>query len=110
MNKITEDGRKALEKKPQKIDRNFLSQFEKFHDFASETSCVKAPVCEGDSIGKPEEKTPEEIIGIQIEIIHDSIKKELIEHVWELDPDSFEQLVVDLLVAMGYGGSVEDFE
>ncbi len=108
LNQITADGQKALEKKPQKIDKNFLSQFEKFHDFASEASSIKYPVYEDDSIGKPEEKTPEEIIGIQKEIIHDSIKKDLVENVWELDSDFFEQLVVDLLVAMGYGGSVED--
>ncbi|MCX7545669.1 restriction endonuclease [Marinicella gelatinilytica] len=54
------------------------------------------------------EKTPEEIIGLQHKEINEALAKEIIDQVIQIDPNQFEQLVVDLLLAMGYGGTVED--
>lgn len=54
------------------------------------------------------EKTPEEIIGLQHKEINEALAKEIIDQVIQIDPSQFEQLVVDLLLAMGYGGTVED--
>jgi restriction system protein len=34
--------------------------------------------------------------------------KDLLSHISQIEPEQFEQLVVDLLLAMGYGGTVED--
>jgi len=44
-----------------------------------------------------DEKTPEEIIGIQSEIIHDSLQKDLLDQILDMDPDLFEQLVPRLI-------------
>lgn len=59
------------------------------------------------------EVTPEQVTPIErLEIAHNqlraSLQTELMEHVRSLSPSRFEQLVVDLLTAMGYGCSIED--
>jgi len=105
-NQITEDGKAALAKKPAKIDTSFLQQYEKFQDFRKEINEKKQATATPTS--RNEEKTPEEIIGIQSEIIQESVRKDLLEQIATMDPDAFEQLVVDLLLAMGYGGTVEE--
>lgn len=52
--------------------------------------------------------TPHEIIARQIEAIQDDVRGRLLETVVNQTPEFFEQLVLDVLVAMGYGGSRED--
>ena len=57
-----------------------------------------------------EEETtpPEEMIGYAANKLNEALITELLEKVKSIDPKDFERLVVDLLVKMGYGGSVED--
>lgn len=50
-------------------------------------------------------KTPEEIIESQAKILTKALSEELIEKIIALSPAFFERLTVDLLLAMGYGGS-----
>lgn len=52
--------------------------------------------------------TPEEQIDDAISAIDDTLKSELLENLHEIDPFRFEQVVIDLLFAMGYGGSREE--
>ncbi len=52
--------------------------------------------------------TPQEIIESAYKAIQMNVKSELLGLVKRMDPYQFEQLVVDLLVAMGYGGSREE--
>lgn len=56
----------------------------------------------------PSIQTPEESIEIASKELNQSIKDELLEKIKLNTPKFFEQLVVDLLVAMGYGGSHQD--
>jgi restriction system protein len=49
--------------------------------------------------------TPEEVLESTFDSIGQSVESDLLERVKAAPPIFFEQLVVDLLVAMGYGGS-----
>lgn len=49
--------------------------------------------------------TPEEAIQGAEEEITGNLQSQLLDRIFELSPSFFEQLVVDLIVAMGYGGS-----
>lgn len=49
--------------------------------------------------------TPEEDIESAYQSLHDSLSSDLLDQVLSCSPAFFEQLVVDLLVKMGYGGS-----
>jgi len=109
---ITESGRKVAEQKPKLIDRDFLMQFPQFVEFAQATGTRKAKG-EGTSSGREIEsaaknETPEELIGAAYEQLHGTLRKEILELVKKMDPFLFEHLVIDLLVAMGYGGSREE--
>lgn len=49
--------------------------------------------------------TPDELIDSAYNDLNRSLAEELLETMYDMDPYKFEQLVVDLLFAMGYGGS-----
>ena len=88
-------------------------QFPQFVLFAQSTGTRKPPVG-GDHTIEPvsepiaRSKTPEELIGSAYQMIHAALKKEVLDLVKKMDPFRFEQLVLDLLVTMGYGGSREE--
>ena len=52
----------------------------------------------------------EESIETNYQQIQDALAADLIQRIQDNSPDFFEELVIDLLVAMGYGGSHEDAE
>lgn len=54
---------------------------------------------------KESSMTPTEQVQSGIERIHDEIAVELLKRLQDKDPGFFEQAVVDLLLAMGYGGT-----
>jgi restriction system protein len=105
---ITDEGRRIAATNPKSIDRDFLMQFPKFADFMQTTGTRKSG--SGTDPLAPSEKTstPEEAMGIAYETLLAALKRELLERVKQMDPFRFEQLVIDLLLAMGYGGSREE--
>lgn len=110
---ITEEGKRIAEQKPKLIDRDFLMQFPQFVKFAQATGTKKGGKKEGKSEDLENDvptkgKTPEELIGAAFLMLHAALKKELLDLVAKMDPFRFEQLVLDLMVAMGYGGSREE--
>jgi restriction system protein len=53
-------------------------------------------------------QTPEEQLVASHQVLRNSLAADLLEVVKKSSPTFFEKLVIDLLVAMGYGGSAED--
>lgn len=94
----------------QTITPKFLAQFESFSEFRKNNSKTdKEEKLNGQLIlSKDEELTPPEIIADQSKLLKDDLKNELLDLIKTKSPKFFEQLVVDLLVAMGYGGSHQD--
>ena len=54
------------------------------------------------------EKTPQEILEASYQSIRNGLAQDLLELVMKCSPQFFERLVVEVLVAMGYGGSLKD--
>ena len=52
--------------------------------------------------------TPEELIDQAVLALDESLRAEILEHLAEINPYRFEQVVIDVLFAMGYGGSREE--
>ena len=52
--------------------------------------------------------TPEDLISNAINQLSDSLRTDLLEQLLAVDPFRFEQIVIDLLFGMGYGGSREE--
>ncbi len=99
--RITDRGREVLSRNPKKIDVNYLMQFPDFVDFRNRTNKDKSD----DKAKKEDEKTPKEAIEEGCQKLRDELVVELLENVKSCTPKFFEQLVIDLLIAMGYGGS-----
>ncbi|KGT46868.1 hypothetical protein GW12_20510 [Acinetobacter sp. HR7] len=87
----------------QKFSNKILSTYPSFREFRAKNKELAQ-----ESTGSEEEQTPEEIIEIASKELNQSLKEELLEKIKANSPKFFEQLVVDLLVAMGYGGSHQD--
>lgn len=103
---ITERGRNVLKNDPPKIDKSFLMQFEEFANFANPNTVNNPEVQEYQEA--IEEISPEEMISISYERLKASLADDLLEKIKESTPAFFENLVVDLLVKMGYGGSIRE--
>jgi len=86
------------------INTAYLQQFDEFREFKDKGSAAgndKAHL-------ELEEATPDERLETLYRTIRASLAQDLLNLVLAADPAFFERLVVRLLVAMGYGGSVQD--
>lgn len=103
--RITALGSAHLETKPIAISADSLKQFPKFRDFVARSAPKSAgsPVVENADLPQKIE-TPDDLISNAFSQIEDALVSDLLEVVLTLSPSRFEQLIVDLLLAMGYGG------
>jgi restriction system protein len=106
--KITARGLDALKQKPAEINVRFLKQFPEFVEFQKRARKDKRATATVTDEEPSETLTPRELIDDGYNRIRDSLAQDLLVRVKQCDPHFFEQLVVDLLVAMGYGGSLKD--
>lgn len=108
--KITERGKMILKQNPERIDMKYLERFPEYIEFRDlEGTRGK----KGDNKGKEPknggiEQTPEEILESAYLEIRENLADDLLTLVKKSSPYFFEQLVVELLVKMGYGGSRQD--
>lgn len=105
--KITARGNDLLSQNPVKIDLNTLKQFPEYVEFRK-IKRIK-DTNENSSANEIEvEKTPEESLEIAYQTIRNALATEIIEKVKSCSPAFFERLVVELLVKMGYGGTLQE--
>jgi restriction system protein len=103
---ISEAGRRVLSQQPAAVNCKFLKQFPSYLKFIGHS-----PTPEGDE--KDEAvlesiKTPEESLAESYQTLRNALADEVLDRVKSCTPQFFERLVVELLVAMGYGGSLAD--
>jgi len=102
--RITDLGSQVLASRPARIDLKFLDSFPGSRGF-------RTPERESKELQVPASSyamTPEDHIALGYQQIREALAADLLRSIKECAPDFFEQLVVDLLLAMGYGGSRQD--
>ena len=101
-------GLALLSSDPQTIDVEKLKTYPAFSEWyeksSSEAGGDEAPVARAAAVAGA---TPEEQIDAAHAVIHSALKADLLQRVLAQSPTFFERVIVDLLVAMGYGGSHE---
>ena len=104
---ITDLGRQTLAKNLDRIDNRYLRQYPSFLEFQNISH--NGEETEGET-GNIEilKQTPEETLDKAYQSIRESLASDLLSKVVQLSPAFFERLVVELLVKMGYGGSIKD--
>jgi restriction system protein len=101
---ITKRGLDVLKQNPKQLNVVFLKQFPEFIDFQN----LKHNDTEETELADVVIQTPEENLETAYQRLRKSLAQELINRVINLPPSFFERLVVELLVKMGYGGSIKD--
>lgn len=111
--RITPTGQALLAQKPERLDVERLLQFEEFRAFrARRRGAIDEPGNESMPVAErpiaAETQTPEDQLASAYRRLRQELVLDLLEQVKASTPAFFEQLVIDLLVAMGYGGSRQD--
>lgn len=104
---ITEEGQKALSS-GEKIDLKYLERYESFTEFHSTSTNGSSSSNGGSSDDESEEKSPMEMLDDAFKKVNTTLAGELMSEVMKLSPSDFEQLVVKLLLKMGYGSGIDD--
>ncbi len=106
----TEAGRHALLDHPKRIDVAVLMHIPSFREFYKRGEAAGEDAGPAATAALPEASpeaatTPEERIEAAHGELHATLRRELLERIAGNPPAFFERLIVDLLVAMGYGGT-----
>ena len=105
--RISEEGKKLLQKEPAFINTKMLKEYDAFNEFQT----TKEP--DNSENNKTEHSieqsiTPHELLESGYLSIKNELADELLSTIKNISPSKFEKLVIDLLVKMGYGGSIKE--
>jgi len=105
--RISEEGKKLLQKEPAFINTKMLKEYDAFNEFQT----TKEP--DNSENNKTEHNiqqsiTPHELLESGYLSIKNELADELLSTIKNISPSKFEKLVIDLLVKMGYGGSIKE--
>ncbi|MEE4013846.1 restriction endonuclease [Roseibium sp. FZY0029] len=104
----SEAGRRFLASNPERLDTHTLMQIPEFVEFyesskSGSSGASQDAMDQGEAEGSS--ATPEEQIEQAYRSLNAALRADLLDRIRENSPVFFEKLIVDLLVAMGYGGS-----
>ena len=97
--RLTEEGKKLLEQAPAWVD---LDRYPSYIEWSKKAS---APPRKDAKPAPPDESadTPEEALHHTVQQLRDALEAEVLDRVRKATPARFEQVVLSLLTAMGYG-------
>lgn len=101
---ITDRGRSALEQHRDRIDMLVLEQFPEYMDFRTRSRTRQRP----QTAEQTESETPEETLDSAYNELREALIEDLRVRLVGADDGFFEEVVLDVLVALGYGGSKRD--
>lgn len=105
---ITQRGLDVL-RRGETINTAFLRRFSEFQEFQTRTNTQNTQKTKHTPTSiVSESQTPEDALESGYQILRQTLAAELLDRIKASPPAFFEQLVVDLLVSMGYGGSRRD--
>ena len=103
--RITARGMSVLATGPTKIDMKMLAQYPEYLEFIRGGGTDGKPSADTSSSNPSAiDQTPEELIDVTFRQLESDLAQQLLDTVSSISPTFFEQLVVDLLLKMGYGG------
>lgn len=103
---ITDRGRQVLTDNPERIDLTVLSQFPEFAEFRQARGARRART-PSPPASVTETATPEERMEAAYQELREALIGEVRDRIAAMPPSAFEDLVLDVLHAMGYGDGTE---
>lgn len=109
---ITNRGITALNTPSLEINNQYLKQFDEFVAFKNLSNTKESLENTQHSSIKIDDEddsaiTPDEALRNAYKTINDALAQDILERTRNVSPAFFEQLLIDLLIAMGYGGTEE---
>jgi len=104
---ITARGYDVVNQNPVEVNVNYLRQFPEFLEFVSPVASNPQETI-SEIVSEKTQQTPEEVFDAAYREIRTTLASDLLNNILNLPPAFFEKLVVELLVKMGYGGSIKD--
>ena len=101
--RVTAEGMQLLAEAPPRIDQHTLRNYSSFEDWRSGDVHKDGETEPSESI-----ETPEETLGRAAQHLRAELESAVLGRVRDSTPTFFEQVIVDLLIAMGYGGGDAD--
>ncbi|KUO62846.1 restriction endonuclease [bacterium BRH_c32] len=106
---ITDNGVALLHRNPPIINLQLIKTIPAFIEHINSTKKERSNNLEDNESDSTEDtQTPEENMEDSFQKINDTLAQELLSKVKNVKPAFFERLVIELLVKMGYGGSMAD--
>lgn len=104
--RLTERGRDVIAGNPTSVGMPFLNAFPEYVAFRQGTASPQSPSVSVDPLGNSgiEARTPDDLIEDGYGQLRGALVADLRERIAAMAPEGFEQLVIDVLTAMGYGG------
>ena len=106
---ISKRGLAFFNTHPAEISMQSLQQFNEFRAFTQrkrpKKTEINTPAFAPDFMA---EETPEDILAAAYQLLMRNLQQEVLSTVKEMPPTFFENLVIDLLVKIGYGGNRQD--
>jgi restriction system protein len=103
--RITARGVQVLNENPQPLNIRYLKRFPEFVVFNAGKPKDESRFVEPVLVNQ---ETPDELIAGGYKQLREALAIELLDRIKSVNPSRFEELVVELLVKMGYGGTQED--
>lgn len=106
VHRITDRGREVLKTKPKRIDLQLLDKFPEIRALRQRSTD------QGDAVEEapadPNADTPEAMLAKAYEQHRRAVEADILGRLHQVSPSRFEAIVIEVLVGMGYGGSIAD--
>ena len=106
--KATSEGLSLLSKNPKEINNKTLEKYPSFNAFKKRSKKAKENINSVVESSDLDELSPEEAIHQSLENLNSSLANELITRILKANPAFFENLIIKLLVAMGYSNNTDE--
>jgi restriction system protein len=104
----TSRGHAILGESPERVDNQLLERFDEFQEFRRRSRSGTSIVPDGEPAvavsATDDAGTPEDRITAAAQELNTSLREELLDRIVSAEPTFFEHLIIDLMVAMNYGG------
>jgi restriction system protein len=103
--RIAEEGRRVLAQRPGKLSCSLLRKYRPYQAFVGQAGpALTEGAGQTEEIDVEERKTPLELLDASYKALRKATAEDLLSQLNSCSPAFFEQIVVKLLLAMGYGG------
>ena len=103
--RLTPEGERLLQTNPSRIDLDLLRTFDAFVEWRGQANAQPPETGATSKHNEDASETPEEALDQLVGQLNNALETEVLKRVRDAEPTVLERVIVDLLIAMGYGGS-----